>query len=104
MTDVLSLFLSYPTVALTIPFALVLLYWLFVVLGALDIDALHGADAASAGAKGALEGATKGVLEGATKGVIEGATKGVLEGATKGVIEGAAKAGLEGASHALANG
>lgn len=103
MTDIVSLILSFPTVALTVPLGLVLLYWLFVVLGALDIDAFHGADAATAGAKGALEGATKGVLEGATKGVLEGATKGVVEGAAKGVIEGAAKAGLEGAAGTVAD-
>ncbi|MBI4701792.1 MAG: glycine zipper family protein [Deltaproteobacteria bacterium] len=104
MAEIATLVASYPLVVLSVPFALVLLYWLFVVLGALDIDLFHSADAAAAGAKGALEGAAKGVLEGAGKGVFEGAAKGVLEGAGKGVFEGAAKGVMEGAGKAVLEG
>ena len=82
--ELVAALLAFPTVVFSGLLTLALMYWLFVVLGAVDIDAFGGAT------DGALEGATKGVLEGATKGVLEGATKGVLEGATKGVLEGAA--------------
>lgn len=107
-----ALILGFPTVIYTVLLVVALVYWIFVVLGALDLDFLGGghadADGALEGAAkgladGALEGATKGVtesaLEGAAKGLaegaLEGATKGVAEGAIKGVVEGSAKAAGE---------
>ena len=43
MTELLNAILAFPTVLYTIPLGVVLAYWLFVLLGALDIDLLgHG--------------------------------------------------------------
>jgi len=102
MGEFLEGILAFPTIVFTSLLGVVLLYWLFVIFGALDIDILdsgegliEGGTGIEGAAKGALEGATKGVLEGATKGVLEGASKGVLEGAAKGALEGAAKGGTE---------
>ncbi|MCC7539804.1 MAG: glycine zipper family protein [Deltaproteobacteria bacterium] len=86
----LAAILSFPAVVFTALLGVVVVYWLLVVLGALDLDLLGGK------AEGAVKGITEGVLEGATKGVAEG----VLEGATKGVAEGA----LEGATKGVAEG
>lgn len=102
MAEVLAVSLSFPTVIFTVVLALALIYWIFVVLGALDLDLLGGAEGdvvpnLDGAAKGALEGAAKGALEGVTKGALEGATKGALEGvAGEGALEGAAG---EGAAH-----
>ncbi len=101
MAEVLAASLAFPAVLFTGVLALAMIYWLFVILGALDLDLLGGAEDAAmpdldAGidgvAKGALEGAVKGSLEGAAKGALEGAVKGSLEGAAKGVAEGIADA------------
>lgn len=83
MTELLAVLLSFPTVLFSGLTALTLIYWLFVVLGALDIDTLGGAAGAS---KGALEGAMKGALEGAH---VDGAADGLADG-VDGVHEGAA--------------
>ncbi|MGK3992351.1 glycine zipper family protein [Sorangium sp. So ce1024] len=96
MAEVLTASLMFPAVIFTVVLALALIYWLFVLVGALDLDLLGGAHADAAADFGALEGATKGALEGATKGALEGATKGALEGATKGALEGATKGATEG--------
>lgn len=81
MAQLLTVLLSFPTVFFTGLTALALLYWLFVIVGALDIDALGGAHGAEHGAEGAIDAAT-------------GAVKGAFEGAV-----GAAKGGFEGAGH-----
>lgn len=47
--------LSFPTVVFTIGLGIVLLYWVFVLVGALDIDLFGDADISGAG-KGAAEG------------------------------------------------
>jgi hypothetical protein len=95
MSGLLSVLLSYPTVVFTGLLGLVLLYWLFVILGALDIDLFH------ADADGALEGLDG--VDGAAKGAIEGAAKGAMEmaGAAKGAFEAAGKAGGEAAADAV---
>lgn len=83
-----ALLFGFPTAIFTVLLGLMLVYWVFVILGALDLDFLGGGEEAATGAmKGALEGATKGALEGATKGVLDGATKGVLDGATHGGLD-----------------
>jgi hypothetical protein len=95
---------------------LMLLYWVVVMLGALDMEFLDGlfgaADGAVDGAvegavegvvEGAVEGAVEGVVEGAVEGVVEGAAEGVVEGAVDGVVEGAAE-GAEGALEGAAEG
>lgn len=91
MTAFLQSILAFPTVFLTILLGVVLVYWLFVIIGAAGIDMLDGDLAAGAkAAGGTLEGGAKamgGVLEGGVK-----AAGGVLEGGAKGAIEGSAKA------------
>ncbi|KYF55930.1 hypothetical protein BE08_07680, partial [Sorangium cellulosum] len=104
MAEVLAASLMFPAVIFTVVLALALIYWLFVLVGALDLDLLGGAHGDAAADLGALEGATKGALEGATKGALEGATKGALEGATKGALEGSAKGALEGTAKGATEG
>ncbi|WP_437585893.1 glycine zipper family protein [Sorangium sp. So ce1000] len=96
MAEVLAASLAFPAVIFTVLLALALIYWLFVLLGALDLDLLGGAHGDAAPDLGGLEGAAKGAIEGAAKGALEGAAKGALEGAAKGAIEGAAKGAAEG--------
>lgn len=87
--DLLHLIGTFPTVVFTALLALSLIYWLFVIIGAIDIDALGGADAALGASKGALEG-----IAGAGKGALEG-----IAGAGDGAMEGAVGA-AKGAGHA----
>ncbi|WP_437313564.1 glycine zipper family protein [Sorangium sp. So ce385] len=89
MAEVLAASLAFPAVIFTVLLALALIYWLFVVLGALDLDLLGGAHGDATPDLGGLEGAAKGALEGAAKGALEGAAKGSLEGTAKGSLEGA---------------
>lgn len=87
MAALLGASLTFPALIFTGVLALALIYWLFVILGALDLDVLGGAE----GAEGAdIDGMAKGALEGAVKGSLEGAVKGSLEGAAKGATEGLA--------------
>lgn len=104
--ELFEIVLAFPTVIYTVSMALSLVYWLFVVIGAVDIDALGGSaeGAADGVADGVFEGASKGVMEGAAKGVFEGAAKGVVEGATKGVFEGASKGALDAAAEGATEG
>ena len=44
MTEFLNAILAFPTVLFTIPLGVVVVYWLFVILGALDINLLGDAD------------------------------------------------------------
>jgi hypothetical protein len=66
MHETLAVATAFPTVVFTVLLSLAVLYWLFVVVGAVDLDGFDGA------AKGALEGAAKGALEGAAKGALGG--------------------------------
>lgn len=68
MGEMLTVLLSFPTLLFTGLLSLSVIYWLFVILGALDTDALGGADGAGHG----MEGAVKGALEGAADGAAEG--------------------------------
>ncbi len=68
MGHLLALGLSFPVVVYTVLLGVALVYWVFVMIGAAQVNLLGdgAADAAIEGvAKGALEGATKGMLEGA---------------------------------------
>ena len=85
MAEVLAASLAFPAVIFTVLLALALIYWLFVLLGALDLDLLGGAHGDAAPDLGGLEGAAKGALEGAAKGALEGAAKGAAEGLADGV-------------------
>ncbi len=82
MPELLAAILGFPTVVFTVMLALAVIYWLFVVVGALDIDSFGGADDAVEGAVGAAKGAAEGAV-GAAKGAVEGAI-----GAAKGAAEG----------------
>lgn len=100
----LNLIISFPTVVFTVLLAVTVLYWLFVLFGALDLDFLGGGDHALEGvAKGALDGAADGALDGAADGAIHGglhgsdqALDGVAKGAADGAVDGAADAAGEG--------
>lgn len=86
MHALLDASLTFPAVIYSGVLALALIYWLFVVIGALDMDLLGGAD-------GGVEGIE---LDGVVKGSIEGAAKGALEGVAKGALDGAAESAAEG--------
>lgn len=64
----LAVLLSFPTILFTGLLSLSVFYWLFVIVGALDTDALGAADGAGHG----MEGAVKGALEGAADAVGHG--------------------------------
>jgi hypothetical protein len=103
MSEFLALITAFPTALFTVLMGVALLYWLMVILGALDIDILD-ADGAFEGADGAAEGAAEGALEGAVEGAAEGAAEGALEGAADGAADGVADGaadGTEGASGGL---
>lgn len=68
MGEMLAVLLSFPTILFTGLLALSVFYWLFVIVGALDTDALGAADGAAHG----MEGAVKGALEGAADAVGHG--------------------------------
>jgi hypothetical protein len=76
MGEMLAVLLSFPTILFTGLLSLTVFYWLFVIVGALDTDALGAADGAGHG----MEGAVKGALEGAMKGGLEGAADAVGHG------------------------
>lgn len=68
MAEVLALAIAFPSVVYTVLLGVVLVYWGFVMVGALHIGegsegALDGLDGSIGASKGALEGAAKGVLE-----------------------------------------
>jgi hypothetical protein len=65
MPEVLAVLTSFPTAVFTTVMLLCLVYWTFVILGALDLDFLGGAEGH---ADGALEGAAKGAMQGVFEG------------------------------------
>jgi hypothetical protein len=67
MTHFLGVVLSFPAAVYTVLLVVVLLYWVFVMVGAAHVNLL-GDGAADAAADAALEGAAKGALEGAAHG------------------------------------
>jgi hypothetical protein len=81
MNEVLRLALSFPCVIYTVGLGVVLVYWLFVVVGAIHIG--EGSDGAldGFGTEGAI-GAGKGALEGAAKGALEGHLDGMADAAS----------------------
>lgn len=82
MDEFIAVALGFPTVCFTVPLALMVLYWITVTLGVLDIDVLGGAEA-SAGALDAAAGKLEGALD-AAAGKMEGAldaAAGKMEGA-----------------------
>ena len=79
MSEIFAVLFAFPAVVFTVLTALAMLYWVFVIVGAVDIDSLGGAK------EGIMEGAVKGAFEG-----VAGAAKGAADGAADGVA-GAAK-------------
>jgi hypothetical protein len=84
MNEVLRLALSFPCVVYTVLLGVVLVYWLFVVVGAIHIG--EGSD-------GALDGFDPEGAIGASKGALEGAAKGALQGHLDGMADGAGDVG-----------
>jgi hypothetical protein len=80
MNEVLRLALSFPCVVYTVLLGVVLVYWLFVVVGAIHLG--EGSDGVLDGfdPEGAI-GAGKGALEGAAKGALQGHLDGMADAA-----------------------
>jgi len=72
MVEALGALIAFPTVIFTAGLGLALLYWMLVIVGALDLDVLD------------LDAALDGVVEGAAEGAIEGAAEGGLDGVAEG--------------------
>jgi hypothetical protein len=93
MAEFLQLIVSFPTVIYTVLLGVATLYWMFAIMGAVDVDLLDldvdfdidGAEGALEGADGAFEGA-EGAFDGA-EGAFDGA-EGAFEGAD-GIADGA---------------
>ena len=68
MMELLQSLLSFPVVLFTVPLGISVVYWMFVIVGAVDVDAFG------------LDGAAEGLVEGATEGAVEGAAEGAMEG------------------------
>lgn len=93
--------LAWPTAVWSLLLVVVVLYWAFVIFGALDVDVLEvdGAlDGLGEGVDGALDGALDGVAEG-VDGALDGVADGVADG-IDGALDGADGA-LDGADGAL---
>jgi hypothetical protein len=73
MTALLVSLFTFPTIIFSIPMILVLLYWLMVMLGALDVELFHSADGVDGAIHGSLKGAAEGIGESAAHGVGEAA-------------------------------
>jgi hypothetical protein len=86
MSEVFALALSFPCVVYTVLLGVVIVYWLFVVVGAVHLG--EGSDGAPGDfdPEGAI-GAGKGALEGAAKGALQGHLDGMAEGAAGDVGE-----------------
>lgn len=88
MGEILRVLIAFPAAPFTVITLLAVVYWLFVIIGAVDMDEIGGA------AKGVMEGAA-GAAKGAFEGVV-GASKGAAEGLHDGGLDdiGDADAGL----------
>ena len=73
---------GFPAVIFTVLLGVVLVYWIFMVLGAVDIDLLGGAHSGAGGADGAADGAMHGHLhaEASVDAAPDGATEAVGHG------------------------
>lgn len=83
MTELFTASLAFPTIIYTVFLLITIVYWLFVILGAVDIDMFHfDADGViDCGVDGAVDGALDGALDGAAEGAAHGATEGLGEAA-----------------------
>ena len=78
--------LAWPTALFSLLLVVVILYWLFVIIGALDVD-MFDFDA-----DGLFEGAAEGGAEAAAEGAFEGAAEAAGEGAAEGIGDAAGEA------------
>src|SRR4051812_46032257 len=83
MAAFLAVILAFPSVIYTVLLGVVLVYWLFVFIGALHINALG-----EGMGDGALEGHADGAIDGHLDGALEGS--GHADGALEGHADGAA--------------
>ncbi len=105
MEQFLQVAFGFPTVIYTVLLGLSLLYWSFVIFGAVDIDMFGGADgAAEGGVEGSVEGVKEGVAEGIKEGIAEGIKEGMAEGLKEGLFEGVKEGIAEGVKEGLAEG
>ncbi|MFT7580488.1 MAG: hypothetical protein ACI9MR_002159 [Myxococcota bacterium] len=84
---------EFPTGVFTVFLGISLLYWIVFLFGAVDLDALGGAEG---GLDGALDGGLDGALDGGLDGALDGGLDGALDGgldSADGAIEGAGEAG-----------
>lgn len=98
MQEFLATALSMPTLAFTAWLGIVLLYWVSVMVGALDIH-IFDPGGALEGVDGAVEGGLHGAAEAA-----HGALDGAMEGAAEGAAHAAAHAAVEAGDAATALG
>ena len=99
MSLFLEIALAFPTVLFTALVGLTALYWIFVILGAVDMDLFGGGDALDGALDGALEGTAHGAAE-AAHGMLDGAAEAAAHGA-HGLLDGAAEAAAHGAHGAV---
>ncbi|MBK8010508.1 MAG: hypothetical protein IPK13_04115 [Deltaproteobacteria bacterium] len=102
MNEFLTLALSFPTIVFSGALIIVVLYWGFVIVGALDVALLDPTSQLEGLGEGAAEGAAEGLAEGAAEGLAEGAAEGLAEGAAEGLAEGGTEGLAEGAASAVA--
>jgi hypothetical protein len=93
MNEFIAVISTFPTIIFAVPVALACLYWLFVIIGAVDIDLIDSIS----GLDGLLDGAGEGAAEAAA----EAAGEAVAEAAAEAGIEAAAEAGAEAGSSLL---
>lgn len=77
MGSFVAVIVAYPVVVWSVLLGAALLYWVLVMVGALDIDLFSGADGAM---DGALDGAADGALDGAADGAVDGGADGAGDG------------------------
>ena len=103
MMELFDAALAFPTAIYSILLSIVIIYWCFVLFGALDIDIIDVGGVEGAG-EGVAEGAAEGIAEGVAEGVAEGAAEGIAEGVAEGAAEGIAEGVAEGAAEGMAEG
>ncbi len=84
MSEFIAIVLGFPTIVFTIGLVLAVLYWLLVIVGAVDLDGLF---------EGAAEGAAEAAAEGAAEALGEAAAEAVAEGAVEGAVAGGSATG-----------
>lgn len=108
MQEFLDATFAYPTIIFTVLLGVSVVYWLFVIIGAIGIDALDvdvDVDGVGEGVgEGLGEGVGEGIAHGVGEGVAEGMGEGVGEGIGEGLAEGAAEGATEGGLHGAVKG